>query len=424
MQLFPKLHKIDFNKLIEHKQGRELIINTIYDSNNYTKEPTQINKTPLDILNKLYDKIEDVETKSILILYNLELLEFLIKDKDINSLNITFVADNEIKYIVAKNIYNVTTILYIDKPDKIKRKKQLSYEEGLQMELKKQNKKWDLIISNPPYNKNLDIKILKEINTLGVELIIVHPSTWILDRKFKSKLFKDYRIIINNKLKSVEFFNGNPIFNIGLFVPTMITHINNNHNGDCAVDFFNDKYTTTDIFDITKYSSNWSTIVQPFLTNVKTDNDVWSHNKLEISKTKYHCQLAAIIGNHSKLNTMHKDDFYTMVMKDSEKNKGIRQPNLKRDGNPTPTFEFNTEQERNNFISYLKTDFARFCLAPFKDGQNLSVGNAMGLIPWLDFTQEWNDEKLYKHFNIDETTQAYITKFLPDYHNIRSTKED
>jgi hypothetical protein len=41
-------------------------------------------------------------------------------------------------------------------------------------------------------------------------------------------------------------------------------------------------------------------------------------------------------------------------------------------------------------------------------------------LPWLDFTQEWNDEKLYKYFDINQETQDYITNFLPDYYNIRN----
>jgi hypothetical protein len=134
---------------------------------------------------------------------------------------------------------------------------------------------------------------------------------------------------------------------------------------------------------------------------------------------KYYCQLAAIIvhwcNNHEK---MFKDDFYTMVMKDSEENKGIRQPKLDRPGNPTPTFMFATKEEVDNFINYLKTDFARFCLSIYKNSQHLSLGE-MSLIPYLDFTQEWDDEKLFKYFNVNKQTQNYIKEFLPDYHGVR-----
>jgi len=134
---------------------------------------------------------------------------------------------------------------------------------------------------------------------------------------------------------------------------------------------------------------------------------------------KYYCQLAAIVGNWDKSNEkMVKDDFYTMVMKNSEGNKGIRQERLDKPGNPTPTFPFDESRDRDNFINYLKTDFSRFCFSLLKNGCDCSLGE-MSLVPWLDFSQEWDDEKLFKHFGVDEKTQNYIREFLPDFHKIR-----
>ena len=98
-------------------------------------------------------------------------------------------------------------------------------------------------------------------------------------------------------------------------------------------------------------------------------------------------------------------------MKNPEKNKGIRGGNMM-------TFEFDTEQERDNFIDYCKTDFARFCLSLYKIYQNNDNGE-LTLIPWMDFTQQWDDEKLYKFFDVDKETVKYIESFLPDYHSIR-----
>ena len=39
------------------------------------------------------------------------------------------------------------------------------------------------------------------------------------------------------------------------------------------------------------------------------------------------------------------------------------------------------------------------------------------LIPWLDFTQEWNDAKLCKEFGINEELWKYIDNFIPDYYD-------
>jgi hypothetical protein len=43
----------------------------------------------------------------------------------------------------------------------------------------------------------------------------------------------------------------------------------------------------------------------------------------------------------------------------------------------------------------------------------------MKLIPWMDFTQEWNDEKLYSHFGITKEEQAFIKQVIPPFYDTR-----
>jgi hypothetical protein len=98
---------------------------------------------------------------------------------------------------------------------------------------------------------------------------------------------------------------------------------------------------------------------------------------------------------------------------ESASNKGIR--NLE---SRAGFYEFDSANEVDNFLGYCKTDFARFCLALLKNKSDLYCGE-MILIPWLDFTKSWDDEKLFSFFGIDQKTQDYIRAFLPDYHGIR-----
>jgi site-specific DNA-methyltransferase (adenine-specific) len=106
-----------------------------------------------------------------------------------------------------------------------------------------------------------------------------------------------------------------------------------------------------------------------------------------------------------------------MIMKDSERNKGLRLETKRKD-DARLIFSFNTEQEQDNFLNYLKTDFARFCLSMYKVHSNQRAG-ALNLIPWLDFTEEWDDDKLFAKFDVSQELQDYIRDFLPDYYGIR-----
>lgn len=406
------------------KKRPELRLEFIHYINRDTKDSSlQSVDTPQNIVSDMLDQVDDLEKKTILVLFNLEIVEQLIHKNKIDPKNITFGIEHasDLKALAAQKIYGIDLIKMSSSPA------------FLYTSFK--GRKFDVCLSNPPYNRGLDLKILLALigkgtidNSIAKEYIFVHPSTWLLDQKNIFPLYTNTKSALLKKLKSVKFFNGYSVFNCeGLDICT-ITHVDiANVLSKTKVSFMdniNDDFEVDDINDITKFGKSWLSIVKSFSIKmnkvISTYTSVWSHNTKAPDKNKFYCQLAAIIGHTSKDSSSRvKEDFYTLTMKDtSEENKGIRQPNLNRPGNPTPTFQFNSEIERDNFLSYLNTDFARFCFALLKAGKNAATGE-MELIPWLDFTQSWDDDKLFKHFGIDQTTQDYIRKFLPDYYGIR-----
>jgi len=371
--------------------------------------------TPFDIVDRMIETV-NVSNKKILVLFNIEFVEQLIYKYNVSAKNICFLADNDVDRLIAKEMYFVRAITV----HKVPKWQKLLLGRITSMG----SKHFDLTFSNPPYVSGLDLKIMQIINEITDEMVIVHPSTWLIDLKGKSKLFNDTKTMFDGKIKSVTLFNGNPIFGIGLFVPCSITHIDNNKSEDpITVNHFGQKFSADGVDNLTKFGSEWKTIVEPFMLKVKEyvnkHCNVWAKHinysfLQNLPTNKFYCQLAQIRG-HVYGDGLHdvvvQDDFYTMVMKNSEKNKGIRKTSR------TPTFEFETEGELYNFISYLKTNFARFCLAVLKDKSTIDCGE-MTLIPWLDFTQEWGDEKLFEYFNIDKETQDYINSFIPNYYKV------
>ncbi|MGD0331136.1 MAG: hypothetical protein ABSB40_11975 [Nitrososphaeria archaeon] len=360
---------------------------------------------PPNLVSEMLDQVEDLEKKTILVLYNCEIVEQLIHKKKIDPKTITF--GSELGFL--HNTFK--------------------------------GRKFDVCLSNPPYNRGLDLKILQALMNNGTvetsiakKFIWVHPSTWLLDQKGKANTYNNVKALLNKKLRSVKIFNGNAVFGIELFVPCVISHIDCEYdNTKTKVLLFEENFTVNSIADITKFGVNWKTIVEPFIVKmekfIQTSGHIWSHNTRTIDPTKTYCQTAAIRGNvndrNKKSNATNatkeivKDNFYTMLKgRDIEECKGIRETRLNKPGGATPTFGFDTVAERDNFLNYLNTDFARFCLSIYKIGQHMENGE-MELIPWLDFTQTWDDKKLFDHFDINKDTQDYIRKFLPDYYGIR-----
>jgi hypothetical protein len=111
-------------------------------------------------------------------------------------------------------------------------------------------------------------------------------------------------------------------------------------------------------------------------------------------------QLAAIIGNHTKnVDQMYENDFYTLCQKNSTNNLGLRKKS-------------NIDQNENVFLlsdislEYLCSDFVRFCLALYKNKQNIHKGE-LKIIP-------------IKPIPISEELKQYIREFLPDFYDNRT----
>ena len=58
--------------------------------------------------------------------------------------------------------------------------------------------KFDIVIGNPPYNNNLDLKILRKVYPLCDRLIFVHPAGCLYDNRTNGKLFN----IIKEQVRS------------------------------------------------------------------------------------------------------------------------------------------------------------------------------------------------------------------------------
>jgi hypothetical protein len=263
-------------------------------------------------------------------------------------------------------------------------------------------------IGNPPFNQMIDMKFVRLSYELCDVTCIVHPSTWLLDEKGKQKAFTETKDLIKDHLESIELFNGNKIFNIALFVPCVITYINKNKSsvGIECLDKINDVQLVYDnIYQINKYSDKliYNNLKKKI---INIENNLLNYkNKLN---GNFYVNTAQIRGNVSKNDDskMSQDDFYTIITKETK---------VSNKKEKHMFFSFETEIESNNFILYLKSNFCRFCLSIYKNNSQLDRGE-LGIIPWLDFTQEWTDEKLYKEFDLTKEEIKFIEKNIPKYY--------
>lgn len=74
---------------------------------------------------------------------------------------------------------------------------------------------------------------------------------------------------------------------------------------------------------------------------------------------------------------------------------------------------FETEDETNNCINFMKTKFFHFLFGLKRISQN-TTKDTYGFIPLLDFTKSYNDESLYKMFDLNNEEINYLESFFKE----------
>jgi len=273
-------------------------------------------------------------------------------------------------------------------------------------------------VGNPPFTGMIDIKFLTKYYSFSDEISIVHPSTWILDEKNIQSVYLNIKELVKNDLKKITLFNGNGIFGISLFVPCSITYIIKNNNTKIEVFDNIRKIETTynNINDINKYHTpEYLSLKDKLFTFSNTLLNNLKHTKKDTPQYKNIANLPQIIGDVKFRNKIGlpmdieilHDNFYALFRK--SQNIFSKVPNKHM------FFEFDTFNEYENFEKYIKTKFVRFCLSTLKNNSQLDRGELKN-IPWLDFTQEWTDEKLRIKYNISDKEWQFIDSVIPDYY--------
>jgi hypothetical protein len=287
-----------------------------------------------------------------------------------------------------------------------------SLEEGFRKHMREVWKKesFNYSIGNPPFNQMIDMKFVRLSYEIADVTCIVHPSTWLLDEKGKQRAFTETKDLIEDHLECIELFNGNKIFNIALFIPCVITYINKYKKDNfikCFDKINNIELIYDNIHQINKFSNKgiYQNLKSKISQKSKINNLLKNKNLIN---GIFYVNTAQIRGNVSKNDDskMAQDDFYTMVTRDAK---------VSNEKNKHMFFSFRTEKEANNFLIYIKSNFCRFCLSIYKNNSQLDRGE-LEIVPWLDFTQEWTDEKLYKEFDLTEDEIEFIEKHIPNYY--------
>ena len=251
--------------------------------------------------------------------------------------------------------------------------------------------KFDCIIMNPPYNRNLHLKILNESIHHSDDIVNLSPIRWLQDPLAEYKRNSDFKRFteIRERIESIDIIplsEAQKAFSIEIFSDLGVYHINKDGGFDTS-NFWKLTRTPAQVMMLSKLMYLKDSIADHIEKNKR--------DSIRVPLTD--------IGGNRGYRNVYKELAYVI---DGQKN-GVDWTKCKNmggyekpEGCPLPlSIKFNTTTEAQNFYDSFFTRFYTWLCNITKMNQNL----APKLLPWLDdYTHPWTDDDLYKYFNLSE----------------------
>ena len=300
-------------------------------------------------------------------------------------------------------------------------------------ELQKMNRKFDVIVGNPPYQRN---EKKSEVHKLWVDFIklaiklcvpngyvaFITPQSWMSPNKIFLMMVEKQLIYVNTKIG--EFFPG-----IG---STFSAWILQNTKGDGSIKIDGTTINVgmlglvpldrspEGISIITKVLSSKNKLsllrtcehhtFNPNSPSAKKRKDPFLFGK-QSSKYKYR-----VLHTSSQTCWSHVASSIQNLKKVVVYTSGYLKPTYDTDSSTSQAAfykEVRNKAEGENLVFILTSKLFTYILAPnvTKTGGFL-LKTVLDKLPYLDYTRSWTDAEIYEHFNITKKEQAHIESYL------------
>ena len=236
----------------------------------------------------------------------------------------------------------------------------------------KLNMNFDHIIMNPPYDKNLHLKILQEAMKHSNDVVNLSPIRWLQDPLAEYKQGTDYKRYenIRKRIASIEEVSGEEaikLFGAAFYSSLGIYHIDGKEQEAFKYEF------NPLIYKVTNYPCKHFTYDAP-------------------EDKPYKIVLPATHGH------LGKYDWAEITSKDWEVAKNVK---ASSETNGYVIMAFDTEAEMKNFYDSLFLKLYKWLVKNIKT--TAATAQYIKFVPVLpDYTHPWNDEMLYEYFGLTE----------------------
>ena len=255
----------------------------------------------------------------------------------------------------------------------------------------KLNMNFDHIIMNPPYDKNLHLKILSEAMKHSDDVVNLSPIRWLQDPLAEYKKNSDWKKFesVRKRIETLDVVSAaeaNKLFGIGAFIDLGIYRVTPKCGRDLT-NFWKEVRKPAEV-----------TMIEKLIT--MKDNLL---NHIEKQKLDGIRVPLTDIGGNRGYKPVYKELAYVVDGKKDGKD-WTKCKNMggyeKPEGSALPlSVKFASAAEAQNFYDVFYTKFGSWICDITHTQQHLQPS----ILPWLgDYTHKWNDEMLYEYFGLTE----------------------
>lgn len=444
-----KDYKMNIKEIARTKEGRLGLMNIMRETLNASKLNWQGVKTPEDIVREMVRSVPDVKAlQKILVLFNIEFLECLIKEMGVNPSCVTMISDTEVESEFAKQIYGVHGTVIIEHTLEGLKKASSGYVG------------FDVIFSNPPYQIQSESQkgrndtgaiqakpIYHEIVMYAIDylnpryLCMITPSRWMVGGMGLGAYRE--RMLTDKRIKTIVDFPGERTIFPSVQIPGGVSYFtwDRDYSGMCefngvprylnefdvlvrditscqilrkvlskAFSFCNRKVLAQKPFGLATNFSDWvpegtpgavecivlkkdrKFVAAGIPTDVNNIQHLW----------KVCCPKGA--GGHQLPD---KAGFKTIIL-----NLFLVEPGTICTETYIVAGAFPTKREAENYLEYMKSKFFRYMLSLRISAQDINTEKFAWVPDLGDYNRTYTDNDLYTHFGLTKKEIEHIEKSI------------
>lgn len=441
-------YKMSIKQLVRMKEGRQYLINLVKEVSTEAKINWQEHPTPEDIVREMVNTVPEVTSlKRVLVLYNIEFLECLVKEKRIDPSCIDFGYDSVLEGELAKAIYKVGVFSVDHCMESLR---------ASTVEAMEKRGGYDVVFSNPPYQiqseeqKNREGGGSKQAKPIYHEIVMhtidalhpryvcmITPSRWMVGGmglgSYRARMLADKRI------KLIQDFPGSTEIFSTVIIKGGVSYFlwDQNHNGNCD---FNGSIRNLGEFDVVVRDTISCQILRKILAKTtKFCNDQVLPNKPFGLPTNFKDWVTESTSGAVKCYARDKKVYYTTIYNDTHNVKSLWKVCTSCGINPnsegrfevynqlfqvgvneicTETYlvagAFQTKNEANNYEAYMKTKFYRFMLSLRVISQHINTEKFAWVPDLENYNHVYSDKDLYQHFGLTKKEIEHIEKSIKE----------